>query len=123
MAFNPSKFRVAPIKSITLCNSAHPINEYVNSMVLRRIPSKDELYEDLFYVVVNTKKGEMVMTYRRESIGTDTIQLHRKTFEEFKALVQACQPLNSEYELVNTDSKNKYIGNDVMRYLKDEELI
>lgn len=116
-------FHVAPKRSITICNSAHPVVPFLGSMLLKRIPSKNEMYEDLFYVVVKSNAGEKVMTYREEKVGTDTIQLHNKTLEEFKATVEAGEPLASSYELVNIDSKNKWIGNDIQLYLSQEELI
>lgn len=119
--FNPAKFTAAPRRTIAICNSQHPVCEHIDSLLLTRVKSKEEMYADLYYVVITG--NQYVMTYREESYGTDTIQLHKLSFEEFKAKVVAKEPLKSDYELVNCDSTNKWIGNDILQYLTDEEIV
>ena len=117
--FNPADFRVAEVKSIALGNSQHPVMEYIVGDSLKKIPSKELKYQGVFYVALKSDKG--VMTYMGGSYPS--LQLHKVSFEEFKQLVKANQPLPQSCEVVDCVDTNKYIGNDVMEYLRCEEML
>lgn len=118
--FNPKNFRSPNETSIAIGKSNHPVMDNVVGMYLKRIPSKCELYAGIFYIEVADGKG--IVTYRHEHTG-GSLQYHKKTLAEFRATVVAKQPLESEYEVVNTDPMNKWLGNDIQLLLKDEGVI
>lgn len=115
-----NNFRIGAYNTLTICNSQHPVAAYLDSLVLTRVKSTDDKYKDLFYVVISG--NEYVMTYRIEPYSAGTIQLHKLSFEEFRAKVVAKEDLASDYELVNCDKKNKWVGNDILWYLECEGL-
>ena len=118
--FDPANFRSPSQKTITIGNSAHPVAEHVVGLYLKRIPSKCDKYRDLYYIELVEGKG--VVTYHDDD-NYPTIQYHKKTLEEFKSAVVAKESLNPPYEVENIDPKNKWVGNDILRLLKNEEIV
>lgn len=118
--FDPSKFTVAPVNTVAICNSEHPVVPYLEGMLLKRIPSKCDKYKDLFFVVLKNGKG--IVTYHKCN-HYPTLQFHVLTLDEMKVKVAAEESFNSEYEVVNIDTTNKWIGNDIYDLLVAEEVI
>lgn len=119
MGFNPANYFRAPKRTIPIGNSAHPVLAHVRANVLRLIPSSSKMFEDLYFIEINDGKG--IITYRDDEVPT--LQYHALTLDELKEKVRNEQPLESPYEVVNADPKNKHLGNDIMRVLDDEGVI
>lgn len=107
--FNPAMFQPAPVRSIVLGNSQHPVMDIVEHHSFKRIPSKHLRYEGVFYVVLKNDKG--IFTYMGGHVPT--IQYHPITLTELKALVKADKPLPNVSEVIDVRDE-KYIGNTVL---------
>ncbi len=103
--------------TIALGNSGHPVLKYVQGLCFRRVP-KGYMNEDYFYLF--TKCGKYTVTYRE----TDkTLQLWDLSRNQFIKYVNEDIKLIPTRETVDVDPINKYIGNDVLRLLQEEEVI
>ena len=105
--FDAKQFaRSAVRESIAIGNSAHPVAEYVTSLLARPVPGR----EDLWYI--RTKDDQTVITYRKSD---RTLSFYEMSFADFRRLVESrALPSVDVLDIPETD---KYIGNTVYRML------
>ena len=105
--FDAKQFaRSAVRESIAIGNSAHPVAEYVTSMLARPVPGRD----DLWYI--RTKDDQTVITYRKSD---RTLSFYEMSFADFRKLVES-QTLPS-IDVLEVPDTDKYIGNVICREL------
>jgi len=107
--FNPATFTTAAVTSIDVCNSEHPLAKHIVGLVAKRIPSS----KDVYYIRFVADKH--VVTYRKSD---HSVALFNLSFAEFKQhWIDKTLPFEEPLNVPDTD---KYIGNQIWRYLADE---
>lgn len=115
------KFKARQPGTISIANTAHHVMEHLSCYNLRKYPSKDELYEGLFYVGLKSDKA--VVSYRQHD---RTMHLHFMNLETFLEKVRRGEDFTPEEDFVmltHDPKKSKYIGNTIYDLLYAECLI
>ena len=112
--FDPSKFKAPVPMTPTLGNSEHPVGQYVTKLSMRWFDTTAKV------AVVGLKdlppeshyRDCKSVTYRPDD---NTIQFHRLTPAELKALWDAGKNFDSPYETLDLPETDKWIGNSILR--------